>query len=85
MLGAASIGVRPTVTQSNEVRFEVFLLDFAGDLYGKHLKVDFMTKIRPEEKYQDMETLRKQIAADVEQIRSFFGGNVSRITISGAP
>ena len=85
VLGAASIGVRPTVTQSNEVRFEVFLLDFAGDLYGKHLKVDFMTKIRPEEKYQDMETLRKQIAADVEQIRSFFGGNVSRITISGAP
>ena len=85
VLGAASIGVRPTVTQSNEVRFEVFLLDFVGDLYGKHLKVDFMTKIRPEEKYQDMETLRKQIAADVEQIRSFFVGNVSRITISGAP
>ncbi len=85
VLGAASIGVRPTVTQSNEVRFEVFLLDFSGDLYGRHLKVDFMTKIRPEEKYQDMETLAQQIAADVAQIRGFFASPLSRITTSGAP
>ena len=48
------------------------MLDFAGDIYGAHLKVDFLHKFRDEEKYADVEILRRQIAIDVEQAKLFF-------------
>ncbi len=43
-----------------------------GDLYGKHVRVDFLHKLRDEEKYADLATLTRQIALDVENAKAFF-------------
>lgn len=67
----ASVGVRPTVTNSGEMRLEVFILDFAGDLYGAHVRVDFLKKIRDEEKYHGLDILKQQIAKDADDARRF--------------
>jgi riboflavin kinase/FMN adenylyltransferase len=67
----ASLGVRPTVTSSGRAVLEVHLFDFSGDLYDAHLRVEFLHKIRDEEKYPDLETLRTQIARDCEAAKSF--------------
>jgi riboflavin kinase/FMN adenylyltransferase len=68
----ASLGVRPTVTRDPVPVLEVHVLDAAGDWYGRHVRVDFLEKFRDEEKYADVETLRRQIAADVEQTKDYF-------------
>jgi riboflavin kinase/FMN adenylyltransferase len=70
--GAASVGVRPTVTAAGKATLEVYLLDFDEDIYGRHLRVDFLQKIRDEEKYPDLETLKAQIARDVVAVRQVF-------------
>ena len=59
MRGAASLGVRPTVVQGGRPVLEVHLIDFSGDLYGRHLRVDFHHKLREEEKYSDLATLTR--------------------------
>ncbi|OGA00207.1 MAG: riboflavin biosynthesis protein RibF [Betaproteobacteria bacterium RIFCSPLOWO2_02_FULL_62_17] len=68
--GVASLGVRPTVTSAGTAVLEVHLFDFTGDLYGRHLRVEFLHKIRDEAKYPDIATLRAQIARDCEDARN---------------
>ncbi|HUO44601.1 MAG TPA: bifunctional riboflavin kinase/FAD synthetase [Burkholderiales bacterium] len=70
--GVASLGVRPTVRREARAVLEVHLLDFDREIYGAHLRVDFLHKFRDEEKYADVETLRRQIARDVENTRDYF-------------
>jgi riboflavin kinase/FMN adenylyltransferase len=70
--GVASLGVRPTVKIKGEALLEVYLFEFDQDIYGRHLKVDFLHKLRDEEKYSDLETLRLQIGRDVQNTRDFF-------------
>ena len=70
--GVASLGVRPTVVEGGAPLLEVHLFDFAREIYGQHLQVRFLKKLRDEEKYSDMESLRRQIGRDVEAARGFF-------------
>jgi riboflavin kinase/FMN adenylyltransferase len=70
--GAASLGVRPTVKDQGAPVLEVHLLDFDGDLYRRHVRVEFLAKLRDEEKYADLGTLTRQIAQDVDNVRAFF-------------
>ncbi len=70
--GVASLGVRPTVRQDGKPVLEAHLFDFSGDLYSKHLRVDFLHKLRDEEKYPDMETLQRHIALDVNNAKQWF-------------
>ncbi len=70
--GVASLGVRPTVKQDNKPVLEVHLFEFSEQLYGKHLRVEFLQKLREEEKYPDVEALTQQIATDVEQAKKWF-------------
>jgi riboflavin kinase/FMN adenylyltransferase len=70
--GAASVGRRPTIREHAPLLLEVHLLDFDGDIYGKHLRVTFLEKLRAERKFDGLEVLRKAIAADVAQARNFF-------------
>jgi riboflavin kinase/FMN adenylyltransferase len=72
--GVASLGVRPTVKQHGEPVLEVFLLDFEGDLYGAHVRVDFLHKFRDEEKFADLYELKAKIAEDVAATREYFAG-----------
>jgi riboflavin kinase/FMN adenylyltransferase len=70
--GVASLGVRPTVHANGKTVLEAHLFDFSRDLYNKHLRVDFLHKLRDEEKYPDLESLAKQIALDVEHAKQWF-------------
>jgi riboflavin kinase/FMN adenylyltransferase len=68
--GVASFGVRPTVRTDNRPTLEAHLFDFSGDLYRRHLRVEFVQKIRDEEKYPDLAALRAQIARDCDAARA---------------
>jgi riboflavin kinase/FMN adenylyltransferase len=66
--GVANIGIRPTVG-AEHVLFEVHLLDFSGDLYGRHLHAEIVEFIRPERKFNGLEALKAQIAKDADEAR----------------
>ena len=70
--GVASLGLRPTVDDSGRVLLEVHLLDWHGDAYGKLVRVEFLKKLRDEEKYVDLETLTAAITRDVVNARAWF-------------
>jgi len=70
--GAASLGVRPTVRQDMKPVLEVHLFEFSQRIYGKHLRIEFLQKLRDEEKYPDVATLSRQIAIDVEHAKRWF-------------
>jgi riboflavin kinase/FMN adenylyltransferase len=70
--GVASLGIRPTVKQQGEPVLEVYLFDFSGDLYGRHVRVDFLHKFRDEQKFADLAALTGQIALDVANTRAYF-------------
>ena len=70
--GAASVGRRPTVQANAAPLLEVHLLDFDARIYGKHLRVTFLEKLRDQEKYNGLDALRAAIARDVERTREYF-------------
>lgn len=70
--GVASLGVRPTVKQGGKPTLEVHLFDFEQDIYGKHVRVHFLHKIRDEMKFADIETLKTWIASDAKKAREYF-------------
>jgi riboflavin kinase/FMN adenylyltransferase len=67
--GVASLGIRPTVHAAGKPVLEVHLFDFTGELYGAHLRVEFLAKLRDEEKYADLDTLKAQITRDCAAAR----------------
>jgi len=69
--GVASVGRRPTVKQGAAPLLEVHLFDFDRPLYGRHLRVRFLEKLRDEEKYDGLEALRAAIARDAVRAREF--------------
>ena len=68
--GVANIGNRPTLKGDNRFLLEVHLLDFAGELYGRHVEVDFIERIRDEHKFESFDALRAQIGRDVQRARA---------------
>ena len=68
----ANLGVRPTIAGVPKLLLEVHVLDFNGDLYGKHMHVEFMQKIREEMKFDSLDALKAQIAADIVVARQYF-------------
>jgi riboflavin kinase/FMN adenylyltransferase len=70
--GIANIGVRPTVNHSDEALVEAHLFDYNGDLYGVRVSVDILRHVRDERRFEDMQALQTQIAADVAFVRGLF-------------
>jgi riboflavin kinase/FMN adenylyltransferase len=70
--GVASLGVRPTIKPNGKPVLEVHLFDFKQEIYGKHLRVDFLHKLRDEMKFPNLEALTKQISLDVEHAKDWF-------------
>jgi riboflavin kinase/FMN adenylyltransferase len=66
--GVANLGMRPTVG-GTRVQLEVHLFDYAGDLYGRHLRVALLGFIRLEMKFSGLDQLKAQIAADSDTAR----------------
>jgi riboflavin kinase / FMN adenylyltransferase len=75
VLGAANVGTRPTVKENGKPLLEVFLLDFHGDLYGQRVVVEFVQRIRGEEKFASLEAMTKQMHNDIAAVRSVFSQN----------
>jgi riboflavin kinase/FMN adenylyltransferase len=72
MPSVASLGMRPTV-QGKEPLLEAHLFDFSGDLYGKKIKVEFVEKLRDEEKFDSLDAMVQQIHRDAAQAREILG------------
>ncbi len=66
---ATNVGVRPTVSGHN-LTIEAHLLDFSGDIYEQDVSLEFMSHIRPEQKFSGLEALKAQIALDVAAVRA---------------
>ncbi|MGH8028837.1 MAG: bifunctional riboflavin kinase/FAD synthetase, partial [Arenimonas sp.] len=66
--GVASLGTRPTVF-GTEPLLEAHLFDFDGDLYGQRIAVEFVAKLRDEEKFNDLPALVRQMDVDARQAR----------------
>jgi riboflavin kinase / FMN adenylyltransferase len=73
--GVASLGVRPTVNEVAEPLLEVHLFDFEGDLYGQRMAVEFVAKLRDEQKFDGLEPLKAQMALDSRRARELLGMN----------
>ncbi len=70
--GVANFGNRPTFDKT-DVLLEAHLFDTNEDLYGKHLRVALVEYIRPEKKFDGLEALKAQIAADSQEARRLLG------------
>lgn len=64
-----SVGCRPTV-DGTEMLLEVHLFDFDGDLYGQHLEVEFVEKLREEKRFESLDALTEQMHRDAQQARA---------------
>jgi riboflavin kinase / FMN adenylyltransferase len=64
--GVMNVGFRPTLEDNNPPNLELNLFDFNQNIYGKYVEIFFIQKIRHEEKFNNLEELKKQIAEDIE-------------------
>ena len=65
---ATNVGVRPTVNGRQRL-VEAHLLNFDGDLYGQKIRLEFVSYIRPEQKFSGLPALKAQINADVLEVK----------------
>ncbi|MDO9407079.1 bifunctional riboflavin kinase/FAD synthetase [Patulibacter sp.] len=66
---AVSIGIRPQFETTLGVLVEAYLLDFSGDLYGQQLELEFVERLRGEERFDGVEALLEQMGRDVDDTR----------------
>ena len=63
--GIANLGYRPTFKQK-KILLEVHIFNFSGNLYNKHLSVEFIKFIRKEKKFKNIDQLKRQIKSDLK-------------------
>jgi riboflavin kinase / FMN adenylyltransferase len=73
----ANCGRRPTFGGS-DIRLEVHIFDFAGDLYGRHLRVEVVDYLRGERKFSGIDALKVQIAGDARRARDLLAKEPAR-------
>ena len=66
---AVSIGVRPTFGSGNDVLVEAYVLDRNLDLYGQMLRIDFLARLRGEQRFESVAALIAQMETDVQHTR----------------
>lgn len=76
----ASLGVRPTVEDAGRMLLEVHVFDWNQPCYGKLVRVEFLKKLRDEEKYIDLPTLTAAIDRDAQQARAWFAQRRAALT-----
>lgn len=72
-LAVTNVGVRPTVDDSQKVTVEPWILDFEGDLYGQHIRVDFYRRLRGEKKFGGLPELQQEIFRNAQETRELLG------------
>ena len=63
--GIGNLGIKPTVTEEKRLLTEVYVFDYQGDAYGKHVEIEFCAFERPESKFSSLEELKKQVDRDL--------------------
>ncbi|MDH3743597.1 MAG: bifunctional riboflavin kinase/FAD synthetase [Acidobacteriota bacterium] len=71
-----NVGVRPTIHQDSQITVESHILDFAGDLYGRRVELDFRHRLRGERRFSGIEELSEQIARDAARARELIDAEV---------
>ncbi len=67
-----SIGVRPTFDVEPRPTVEAYLLDFDEDVYGREMRIDLLSRLRGEERFESSDDLITQMHRDIEQTRAWF-------------
>lgn len=70
--GVTNVGCKPTIEGDNPVGVETHLLDFAADIYGKPVTVEFLSRVRGERKFESVDALKEQIQNDIAYVRAWF-------------
>jgi riboflavin kinase/FMN adenylyltransferase len=70
--GVANLGFRPTIASVHKLSLEVYVFDFKGNLYDKHVRIQFFHKVRDEMKFENLDALKAQIAQDVIDAERYF-------------
>ena len=78
----AYVGSRPTVDDGPRM-METHILDFDGDLYGKTLSTDLLERLRPDARFDSLETLVAQMAVDKARAREALAGEAATPTATG--
>ncbi|HVV68268.1 MAG TPA: bifunctional riboflavin kinase/FAD synthetase [Gammaproteobacteria bacterium] len=71
--GVAYVGNRPTIDGGGRSLLEVHLFDFNQEIYGRHIYVEFLHKLRDDKKFDSVELMQQQILIDAKQAREYFG------------
>lgn len=71
LYGVANVGTRPTVDGKTSL-LEVHIFDFNQDIYGRHIRIEFVKKLRDEKRYDSFELLKQQILKDAENAKDYF-------------
>ena len=70
--GVTNVGTKPSVSDENIVGIETHILDYNGDLYGKFVRVTFVSFLRPEMKFNSIDELKAQMSRDKVTAKDFF-------------
>ena len=76
-----NVGRRPTVSRQMHISMEVHIFAFSGDLYGMHMRVEMLERLRDEIRFDSTEQLTAQIQSDVAVAKEFFARNTHRNNI----
>ena len=67
--GMTSIGKNPSVAENNPLTVETHILDFQGDIYGEKLRLEFISFIREQRHFQNMDELKNQLEKDLDFVK----------------
>ena len=70
--GVTNVGLRPTVDENGHKNIETHIIDFDKDCYGKNVKIEFISRIRDEIKFNSVDELKLQIQRDIKATKDFF-------------
>ena len=71
IFGIANLGYRPTIG-GQKLNLEVHLLDFDKDIYKSYIKIEFLSYLRKEKKFNNLDALKRQINQDIEAAKQYF-------------
>lgn len=72
--GISNVGNKPTIAGENPLGVETHLLNFNRNIYGSHIKVEFVKRVRPEQKFSSVTELKHQMQEDIAFAGQFFAG-----------
>lgn len=74
--GMLCIGSRPTMQNGTDLSVEVNIFDFNGDLYGSHLRLELLSRLRDEVRFSSLDELQEQLQRDAAAARKYLSRNV---------